>query len=213
MPPLSPPQPALEQLARAPAAAKAPPRAAFAQVLAAALAPKTPPPRPSTELLPRAKRGEPERCDERERDRPAEQAGEPSREGEVELREAGEGIGDRRGEDLLDPSFRHAASLAPPQSVAQATSPSEVEAGTARARLSLEELLPALVRRVAWAGDRHRGSVRLELGAGAYAGATLLVHADHGRVRVEVSGPGADELRRRIDERLRRHGLDVESVT
>jgi hypothetical protein len=182
-------------------------------VLAAALAPKTPPPRPSTGLLPRAQRGEPERRDEA--DRPAEQAGEPREGAEVELREAGERIGDRRGEDLLDPSFRHAASLAPPQSVslAQATSPPEVEAGTARARLSLEELLPALVRRVAWAGDRHRGSVRLELGAGAYAGATLLVHADDGRVRVEVSGAGADKLRRRIDERLRRHGLDVESVT
>lgn len=71
-----------------------------------------------------------------------------------------------------------------------------------------------LVRRIAWSGDRHRGTVRLEIGAGAYEGATLIVHADAGRVRVEVSGAGdLDGLRRNLDARLRRHGLDVESVT
>jgi len=83
-----------------------------------------------------------------------------------------------------------------------------------RAR-SLEELLPALVRRIAWAGDRHSGSVRLELGAGAYAGTTVVVHAEGGRVRVEISGhegPDLDRLRSRLHSRLRGHGLDVESV-
>jgi hypothetical protein len=108
----------------------------------------------------------------------------------------------------LDPAARQAAILAPPP----ATAPAET-AEVARGRVSLEELVPALVRRIAWAGDGRKGTVRLELGAGAYAGATVLVHADHGKVRVEVGGVGADELRARLDERLRRHGLDVESVT
>jgi hypothetical protein len=125
--------------------------------------------------------------------------------------------GDRAEIDWLDPSARHAAQLAPP-----ALGPGGIEAANAasaneplRAR-SLEELIPALVRRIAWAGDRHRGTVRLELGAGAYAGTTVTVHADGGRVRVEIGGregPELDRLRTRLDARLRGHGLDVESVT
>lgn len=119
---------------------------------------------------------------------------------------------DRAGDEMLDPAVRQAAMLAPPQAPVVASSAAE-EVGAPRARMSLEELMPLLVRRIAWTGDRHRASVRLEIGAGAYSGATLLVHADAGRVRVEVSGAGADELRARLGDRLRRHGLDVESVT
>jgi hypothetical protein len=78
----------------------------------------------------------------------------------------------------------------------------------------MEELLPQLVRRIAWAGDRRKGSVQLELGAGSkYAGTTVTVHADDGRVRVEVQGSGVEDLRARINARLKRHGLDVESIT
>lgn len=117
--------------------------------------------------------------------------------------------------DPLDPSLRNPALVAPP-GIQPMTSPVATEAAEApRTRMSLEELLPALVRRIAWTGDRNKGTVRLEIGAGAYAGTTLVVHADAGRVRVEVSGPdGHDrsELCSRLDARLRRHGLDVESV-
>ena len=116
-------------------------------------------------------------------------------------------------DDLLDPSVRQAALLAPPPQVQAAVAPAAEAVEAPRARMSLEELMPLLVRRIAWAGDRTKGTVRLEIGAGAYAGATLLVHADQGRVRVEVSGVASDDLRARIDQRLRRHGLDVESVT
>jgi hypothetical protein len=120
------------------------------------------------------------------------------------------------GADALDPAARNAALLAPPpfSPALAAAAPSATNAP--RARMSMEELLPALVKRIAWAGDRHSGTVRLEIGAGAYAGTTLLVHADAGRVRVEVSGAeGADldALRSRLDARLRGHGLDVESVS
>jgi hypothetical protein len=130
---------------------------------------------------------------------------------------AGASKAEREEVDWLDPSARHAAQLAPP-----ALGPGGIEPPSAasaneplRAR-SLEELIPALVRRIAWAGDRHRGTVRLELGAGAYAGTTVTVHADGGRVRVEIGGsegPELDRLRTRLDARLRGHGLDVESVT
>ena len=121
--------------------------------------------------------------------------------------------------DRLDPSARHAAHLAAPGGFAPM--PSAIDTANAtpeapvRAR-SLEELLPLLVRKIAWAGDRQKGTVRLELGAGAYAGTTVVVHADAGRVRVEIGGnegPELERLRGRLDARLRRHGLDVESVT
>lgn len=118
--------------------------------------------------------------------------------------------------DLLDPSTRHLAHLAPPTASAtfDANARGVAHESVVRGR-SLEELLPALVRKIAWAGDRQRGTVRLELGAGAYAGTTLVVHAEGGKVRVEAFGGGADldRLRARLDARLRSHGLDVESVT
>lgn len=47
----------------------------------------------------------------------------------------------------------------------------------------------------------------LELGSGRYAGTSLVVHADHGKVRVEVHGPLADELSPRLAARL--DGADV----
>ena len=82
-----------------------------------------------------------------------------------------------------------------------------------RTRVSMEELLPQLVKRIAWAGDRRRGSVQLELGAGRHAGTVITVHAEDGRVRVELEGSSASELRSRIRARLERHGLTVDGVT
>jgi hypothetical protein len=120
-------------------------------------------------------------------------------------------------DETLDPSARHAAQLAPPalpgtlQPGAPA-SPAQVEA---RVRSSLEDLLPALVRRVAWSGDGRRGTVRLELGAGELAGGTLLVHVDEGRVRVKLSAPPGVDVgawRGRILDRLEARGLAVDSI-
>jgi hypothetical protein len=112
----------------------------------------------------------------------------------------------------LDPALRHAASLAPIVSI---LAPPPSNAPLRVQGQSLEELLPALVRRIAWAGDKHRGSVHLELGAGAFAGTTVVVHASQGRVRVELTGregPDLERLRERVDQRLRERGFDVESV-
>lgn len=114
--------------------------------------------------------------------------------------------------DPLDPAARHAALLGPPPAIAPGAAPAQELAP--RARVSMEELLPQLVRRIAWAGDRRKGTVQLELGAGRHAGTVVTVHADGGRLRVELDGPGdVEELRSRIGERLRRHGLEIESVT
>lgn len=120
--------------------------------------------------------------------------------------------------DPLDPATRRAAQLAPPQAMtpwepAAIARPNLTEDIAPRARVSMEELLPQLVKRIAWAGDRRKGTVQLELGAGRHAGTTVTVHADGGRVRVELQGSDVEELRSRIDARLKRHGLDVESVT
>jgi hypothetical protein len=121
----------------------------------------------------------------------------------------------RAEEDALDPALRHAAQIAPPL-VAQ--SPSSVLAQSApemKARASLEELLPQVVRRIAWAGDARKGSVRMELGAGALAGGVVTVHADDGRVRVELSAPAGtdtEEWRQRLEGRLAARGIAVERV-
>jgi hypothetical protein len=85
----------------------------------------------------------------------------------------------------------------------------------ARVRSSLEDILPALVRRVAWSGDGRRGTVRLELGAGELAGGTLLVQVDEGRVRVRLTAPPGVDVgawRGRITDRLEARGLTVDSV-
>jgi hypothetical protein len=100
--------------------------------------------------------------------------------------------------------------LPPPPVAPEATTPTATAA-----RLSLEDLLPSLVRKVAWSGDSKKGTVRMELGAGALAGATLTVHADEGRVRVHLDAPpGLDAAawRQRIHERLTQRGLLVDSI-
>ena len=77
----------------------------------------------------------------------------------------------------------------------------------------LEEILPALVRKIAWSGDARKGAVRIELGAGALAGATLLVASDGGRVQVTLSARSDVELepwRERIAARLADRGLDAD---
>jgi hypothetical protein len=80
----------------------------------------------------------------------------------------------------------------------------------------MEALLPELVRKVAWTGDGKRGSMRLELGAGSLAGGTLTVHADAGRVRVELDAPTGTDVaawKAKLEERLERRGVAVEEVT
>lgn len=119
-------------------------------------------------------------------------------------------------DDDLDPMARRAAQLAPPVQLGAPAAVAEPSAIVdTHARVSLEEILPQLVRKIAWAGDGKKGSVRIELGAGELAGSTLLVHADEGKVRVELNvPPGVDAhaWKERIHSKLTARGLDVESV-
>jgi len=117
-------------------------------------------------------------------------------------------------DESLDPVVRQAAQMAPP--VVNPITPPPAEAPTeTRARSSLEELLPALVRKVAWSGDGRRGTVRLELGSGALSGAELLVESNEGQVRVRLRAPAGVDLgawRTRVGRRLAARGLDVETI-
>jgi hypothetical protein len=116
--------------------------------------------------------------------------------------------------DLLDSAARHIAQLAPPtQPVPLASTTEGRQPGPNP--ISVEELWPTLVRKAAWSGDARRGTVRLELGAGALAGAVVMVHADNGRVRVKLTAPRGVDLdawRVRISARLVVRGFDVEAV-
>jgi hypothetical protein len=135
------------------------------------------------------------------------------------------GHGGRRpesGAQELDAAMRHVAHLAPPgfgfegaaqPRLATPAPPPQEPARGPLAPTSLEELLPALVRKIAWSGDGRRGAVRIELGAGALAGATLLVLANRGRVHVTLSARAPMELepwRERIVARLAARGLEVD---
>ena len=120
------------------------------------------------------------------------------------------------GDGDLDPMARQAAQLAPPQTMTTAA-PVELETAAAQtnARVSLEELVPQLVKKIAWSGDAQRGMVRMELGAGDLAGGTLTVSAENGRVSVHVAAPpgtDAGEWKSRIANRLAARGIAVDTV-
>jgi len=121
-----------------------------------------------------------------------------------------------REDDDLDPSARQAAQLAPPVTLqAFAEGERAQSAPQTNARVSMEELLPALVKKIAWSGDAQRGTVRMELGAGELAGATLMVSSEGGRVRVQLQAPPGTDVaswRERLRGRLEAKGLSIESL-
>jgi hypothetical protein len=105
--------------------------------------------------------------------------------------------------DLLDPTARVTAHLALPMA---SSSVAPTEQVSSRARVSLEELVPQVLRRIAWGGDRTKGTACLELTSGD----KVTVHAEGRRVRIEVDGN--EDLERRIASRLRAAGIEVESI-
>lgn len=122
-------------------------------------------------------------------------------------------------DDALDPLSRHAAQLAPPMHFApppQLAAPAPTAAvAVVPPPLSLEDILPQLVRKLALAGDGKRATVRVEIGSGALAGATVVVSNESGGIRVDVEAPpGTDHAAwsARIRGRLEAKGLRVDSV-
>ena len=79
-------------------------------------------------------------------------------------------------------------------------------------RDDLQNLLTGLARRVAWGGDRRKGSARIELSEGALAGATLVVHTEQRSVCVELelpAGARGSGLEERLRERLEARGFSA----
>lgn len=111
--------------------------------------------------------------------------------------------------DLLDPSWRALAALAPIERTAAPTPVSSCE----RVRSSsLEQLFGSLVKRVAWSttSDRSSSTLRLEIGAGELAGATILITADLHELRVVLDTPPGVDLeawKNRLSQRLASKGL------
>jgi hypothetical protein len=113
----------------------------------------------------------------------------------------------------LGPSIDLAAWLS--AQTFQQSSGSAADEGAVRSTASLEHLLPTMVRRVSWSSDGKRGTARLEIGSGDLTGATLIVHADAGRVRVLLElppGPDARSWRERIVQRLASRDIPVDEV-
>ena len=79
----------------------------------------------------------------------------------------------------------------------------------------LQQLLTGLARRVAWGGDRRKGTARIELSEGALAGATLIVHTEQRSVSVELelpvgAGVGTQGWEARLTERLEGRGFSAQ---
>ncbi len=115
----------------------------------------------------------------------------------------------------LDPLARALSCERATVALRATSSPAPVDAAAAAARTSLELVVAQIVRRIAWGGDGRSGTARVEIGAGALAGAVLLVHAEGGAVRVSLEVPmGVDAAAwgERLRSRLLARGLQVESV-
>jgi len=69
-------------------------------------------------------------------------------------------------------------------------------------REDLQNLLSGLARRVAWGGDRRKGTARIELSEGALAGATLVVHAEQRSVSVEIELPDGSSAGQGLEQRI-----------
>jgi hypothetical protein len=113
-------------------------------------------------------------------------------------------------EAMLDPLFCQLAVNQGPGSFVQTDSAVRVADAALPLREDLQNLLTGLARRAAWGGERRRGSAKIELSEGAWAGASLVVHTDQRSVSVELelpAGAAAPGLEQRIAERLEARGF------
>jgi hypothetical protein len=81
---------------------------------------------------------------------------------------------------------------------------------------SFAEVWGRLVRRFAWGGDGRRTTARIEIGDGAWSGATIVVTAAAREVAVHVEVPtglAAGAWCERLIERLRERGLELSELT
>jgi hypothetical protein len=96
-----------------------------------------------------------------------------------------------------------------------APAPTQPSLPVAPVAAHLAELVTRLVRRVAWGGDGRRGTVRLEIGDGELAGATVVVTSVARTISVELELPPGvcpEAWRERISKRLTARGLDIDQI-
>lgn len=124
--------------------------------------------------------------------------------------------GSRPEDDALDAHARQAAQLAPPLLDMPVLTTTTVVLMQAVHQASLEALLPQLVRHIAWSKDGARkGTVRMEFGAGALAGGSMVVHADNGKVAVQLDVPAGQDhaaWQTRIRAALERRGIHASDI-
>jgi hypothetical protein len=121
------------------------------------------------------------------------------------------------------PAARSLADLTDPAAWLSLVNPTGGEANWATASASVAAgrssepevaaLVERWVRRLSLGTDPRRAAARLEIGAGRYAGAELLVVAEGGHVSVEVSLPEAanePDLAERLRRRLEGRGYGAE---
>jgi hypothetical protein len=114
------------------------------------------------------------------------------------------------GGAVLDPMLCQLAVNPGPSSFVQTDPSANALPAALPPREDLQNLLRGLARRVAWGGDRRKGSARIELSEGVLAGATLVVHTEQRSVCVELelpSGMAALGWQQRIAERLEARGF------
>jgi hypothetical protein len=123
------------------------------------------------------------------------------------------GLGDsdpRSVGGLLDPLW---CQLTRQPGPALPVEPASAFAAALPLREELQNLLTGVARRVAWGGDRRKGSARIELSDGVFAGGTLVVHTEERSVSVEIElpshGVAGHGLEQRIRERLEQRGFAV----
>lgn len=116
-------------------------------------------------------------------------------------------LGEARG---LDASELLALFNPSPELLPTLPAPGQQHPGVADVSLLVERW----VRRVALGGDQRRGVAKLDIGAGRFAGAELVVIAEAGQVAVELSLPHATDpsLVERLRSRLERRGYSADVV-
>lgn len=71
---------------------------------------------------------------------------------------------------------------------------------------SAEHVVATLLERVAWGVQGRRGTVRLEVGRGRFAGAVITLTVEEGVVGLQVEGDDGDLLLEQLSARLRAQG-------
>jgi hypothetical protein len=122
---------------------------------------------------------------------------------------------DRRSPDRLAASAGSGAFIEQLVPMASGVGQAEPALRFGAGPLPFAELWARLVRRVALGGDGRRATARIEIGAGEWAGAAIVVHAVEREITLEIdlpAGARVEAWRERIADRLRERGLELSEL-